>query len=182
MRKVSKNTDIKTLTDRYYRKALNIAMKKTGNREDAEDLCQETFLRAMRFFDSYDQREPFENWLYKIMANVSIDMHRRGFAYRNPNMCLFSLDQPLQNGDSSVYCEIPDTEQNPLSIIIENDRKEATLSAINSLKPKFREVIYLADIENMSYEEIADTMKIKVGTVRSRLHRARKDVQAIITE
>src|ERR1044071_7462735 len=90
---------------RCHRQAYNIAYRMTGNHADAEDLTQEAFLRAYRFFDRYNREMPFENWLYRIISNVFIDELRK-----KPKIKGQSLDQPLPNtgSDSEVRLEIPD--------------------------------------------------------------------------
>ena len=160
------------LVNRCHRQAYNIAYRLTGNSADAEDLTQETFLRAFRFFDRYNRDMPFENWLYRIMSRVFIDELRK-----KPKFKTQSLDQPLNNadsGDSEVLLEIPDFESNPEQMLISEALEEHLQTALNTLPDEFRIAVILADIEGLSYEEIAETMNCSLGTVRSRLHRGRK--------
>jgi RNA polymerase sigma-70 factor (ECF subfamily) len=144
----------------------------TGNHADAEDLTQESFLRAYRFFDRYNREMPFENWLYRIMSRVFIDELRK-----RPKFKTQSLDQPLNTGDGAdadVLLEIPDFDSNPEQMFLSDALDEHLQSALNAIPEEFRVAVILADIEGLSYEEIADTMKCSLGTVRSRLHRGRK--------
>jgi RNA polymerase sigma-70 factor (ECF subfamily) len=160
------------LVNRCHRQAYNIAYRLTGNHADAEDLTQETFLRAFRFFDRYNRDMPFENWLYRIMSRVFIDELRK-----KPKFKTQSLDQPLNNtdsGDSEVLLEIPDFESNPEQMLLSEALEEHLQTALNTLPEEFRIAVILADIEGLSYEEIAETMSCSLGTVRSRLHRGRK--------
>ena len=160
------------LVNRCHRQAYNIAYRLTGNNADAEDLTQETFLRAYRFFDRYNRDMPFENWLYRIMSRVFIDELRK-----KPKFKTQSLDQPLNNtdsGDSEVLLEIPDFESNPEQMLLSEALEEHLQTALNTLPEEFRIAVILADIEGLSYEEIAETMNCSLGTVRSRLHRGRK--------
>ena len=160
------------LVNRCHRQAYNIAYRLTGNSADAEDLTQETFLRAFRFFDRYNRDMPFENWLYRIMSRVFIDELRK-----KPKFKTQSLDQPLNSadsGDSEVLLEIPDFESNPEQMLISEALEEHLQTALNTLPDEFRIAVILADIEGLSYEEIAETMNCSLGTVRSRLHRGRK--------
>jgi RNA polymerase sigma-70 factor, ECF subfamily len=160
------------LVHRCHRQAYNIAYRLTGNRADAEDLTQESFLRAYRFFDRYNRTMPFENWLYRIMSRVFIDELRK-----RPKFKTQSLDQPLlagDSGDAEVLLEIPDFENDPERLVLDDLLDEHLQFALNTLPAEFRVAVILADIEGLSYEEIAETMNCSLGTVRSRLHRGRK--------
>ncbi|MBM3494963.1 MAG: sigma-70 family RNA polymerase sigma factor [Armatimonadetes bacterium] len=156
---------------RYHRQAYNIAYRMAGNHADAEDITQEAFIRAFRFFDRYNRALPFENWLYRIISNVFVDEVRK-----RPKARLQPLDQPLSVGSTSgeVTLEIPDNSTNPERISLEAAIDEPLQRALNALPPDFRQAVILADIEGMSYEEIAESMGCSLGTVRSRLHRGRK--------
>ena|SRR5437588_3830499 len=159
------------LVRRCHRQAYNIAYRLSGNHADAEDLTQEAFLRAFRFFDRYNRQMPFENWLYRIISNVYIDELRK-----RPKIKSHSLDQPLPNagGESEVRLEIPDLTGDPASAMLLEALDEPLQRALIALQPDFREAVVLADVEGLSYEEIAEVMGCSLGTVRSRLHRGRK--------
>lgn len=160
------------LVESSHRHAYNIAFRLTGNHADADDLTQESFLRAYRFFDRYNPSMPFENWLYRIMSRVFIDEIRKKPKYKTQ-----SLDQPLQAGDSGgadVMLEIPDFESDPQQMVLSQALDEHLQTALNALPNEFRIAVILADIEGLSYEEIAEAMSCSTGTVRSRLHRGRK--------
>jgi len=160
------------LVNRCHRQAYNIAYRLTGNHADAEDLTQESFLRAYRFFDRYNREMPFENWLYRIMSRVFIDELRK-----RPRFKTQSLDQPLNGGDGAdadVLLELPDFASDPEQMVLTEALDERLQTALNALPEEFRIAVILADIEGLSYEEIAETMSCSLGTVRSRLHRGRK--------
>jgi len=161
-----------TLVRRYHKQAYNIAYRLTGNHTDAEDLTQEAFVRAFRFFDNYRRDLPFENWLYRIMSNLFVDDLRR-----RPKARVQSLDAPVGNdatSESNAFLEIPDTRESPERVVLHEELDERIQKALASLPADFRMTVILADIEGMSYEEISETMKCSLGTVRSRLHRGRK--------
>jgi len=143
----------------------------TGNHSDAEDLTQEAFVRAFRFFGNYRRDWPFDNWLYKIMSNLFVDDLRRRPKKQGP-----SLDQPLDTGNAGddVYLEIPDFASNPEKLVMSQELDEHVQRALNCLPKDFRLTVVLADIEGLSYEEISEAMHCSLGTVRSRLHRGRK--------
>ena len=160
------------LVERYNKQAYNIAYRLTGNHADAEDLTQEAFVRAFRFFDNYRRDLPFENWLFRIISNLFVDDLRR-----KPKAKIHSLDAPLNgdaSGDGNTYFEVPDSRENPERVVLHEELDERIQRALEALPADFRMTVVLADIEGMSYEEISETMKCSLGTVRSRLHRGRK--------
>ena len=168
---VNKRAEFDHLVQRYHKQAFNIAYRMTGNHADAEDLTQEAFVRAFRFFGNYRRDWPFDNWLYKIMSNLFVDDLRR-----KPKARLQSLDQPLELGGRSeeVFLEIPDAASDPARMMDLHELDEHIQTALNSLPPDFRMTVILADMEGHSYEEISAVMHCSLGTVRSRLHRGRK--------
>jgi RNA polymerase sigma-70 factor (ECF subfamily) len=171
--------DFDAFVQRCHRQAYNVAFRLTGNHADAEDLTQESFLRAYRFFDRYNRDMPFENWLYRIMSRVFIDELRK-----RPKIKTQSLNQPLclgDGGDADVLLEIPDSEFDPENMMLSDALEESLQEALNTLPDEFRIAVILADIEGMSYEEIAETMNCSLGTVRSRLHRGRKQLRHRLT-
>lgn len=160
------------LVQRYHKQAYNIAYRLTGNHADAEDLTQEAFVRAFRFFDNYRRDLPFENWLFRIISNLFVDDLRR-----RPKVRIQSLDAPVGNdatSESNAFLEIPDTRENPERVVLHEELDEQIQKALASLPKDFRKTVILADIEGMSYEEISEAMHCSLGTVRSRLHRGRK--------
>lgn len=159
-----------TLMKQSYRQAYNFAFRLCGNSTEAEDLVQETFLRAYRFFYRYDEALPFINWLYRIMCNAHIDMVRRRGRLRTT-----SIDQPFAAGLSPV--EIADTEAGPDSKLLSREMDAPVQLGLKKMNPEFRTAVLLADVEGMAYEEIAAIMGTSVGTVRSRIHRGRKQLR-----
>ncbi len=162
------------LVRRHYRQAYNLAYRLTGNAADAEDLVQDAFLRAYRFFDRYDRSMPFMNWLSRIMTNLYIDEYRR-----RGRLKTVSLDEPLQTeeGEESTMLELPDPGLSPLEIALDKEYIDAIHEGLQHLAPDFRTAVVLADIEGHSYEEIAEIMRTSIGTVRSRIHRGRKQLR-----
>ena len=160
-----------SLVKRSHRQAYNIAYRLAGNHADAEDITQEAFLRAYRFFDRYNRQMPFENWLYRIISNVFIDEVRR-----RPKARMQSLDQPIVcgNTESEIRLELPDITHNPDWMVEQTELDEPLQKALNALSPDFKQAVILADVEGLSYEEISEVMGCSLGTVRSRLHRGRK--------
>lgn len=157
------------LVERYHKQAYNIAYRMAGNHADAEDLTQEAFIRAFRFFGQYRRELPFDSWLYKIMSNVFIDRLRR-----RPKAKIRSLDQPVQTEDGEAHFDVPDPGDGPEDIVISMQMDVRIQSALANLPEAFRITVIYADIEGLSYEEIAEVTKTNIGTVRSRLHRGRR--------
>jgi RNA polymerase sigma-70 factor (ECF subfamily) len=173
----SPKAEFDQLVRRYHKQAYNIAYRMTGNHADAEDLTQDAFVRAFRFFGNYRRDWPFDNWLYKIMSNLFVDDLRR-----KPKAKSQSLDQPVDTGANreDLFLEIPDSNLNPERILLSQELDDHVQRALNSLPKDFRMTVILADIEGLSYEEISEAMHCSLGTVRSRLHRGRKQLRAKI--
>jgi RNA polymerase sigma-70 factor, ECF subfamily len=144
----------------------NYGLYLTGDREAANDLLQETYLKAFRFFDKFEPGTNAKAWLYRIMRNTFINEYRR--VKRLPD--LVQYDEQI-----SAYQMLPrEDEKTELRKQINGELFEDEIAgAIASLPEKFKSVIVLRDVEDLPYEEIADALEIPVGTVRSRLHRAR---------
>lgn len=153
-----------------HRQAYSFACRLTGNGNDAEDLVQETYVRACRFFHRYDPALPFTGWLYRIMSNAHIDMVRRKGRLKTT-----SIDHNGPEGDAAW--ELPDEGARPDRDMMQgavDDHLQAGLAAMN---PDFRAAVVLADIEGLAYEEVAQKMGTSIGTVRSRIHRGRKQLR-----
>ena len=157
------------LVHRYHKQAYNVAYRMTGNHADAEDLTQDTFIKAFRFFGNYNRAMPFDNWLYRIMSNIFVDWLRR-----RPKVQIRSLDEPIRQEEGETAFELPDTSDGPETIALSNELDAEMQVALNTLPEDFRMTVVLSDIEGLSYEEISDVMACSIGTVRSRLHRGRK--------
>nr|WP_280502793.1 RNA polymerase sigma factor SigE [Nocardia farcinica] len=142
--------------DRVYR----LAYRLSGDAQDAEDLTQETFIRVFRSLSNY-QPGTFEGWLHRITTNLFLDMVRRRNRIRM---------EALPEDYDRVPAEGPGPEQ-----VYHDARLDPDLqSALDSLAPEFRAAVVLCDIEGLSYEEIGATLGVKLGTVRSRIHRGRQ--------
>lgn len=158
-----------------YRQAYNLGCRLTGNPSEAEDLVQETFMRAYRFFHRYDDALPFTSWLYRIMTNAHIDSVRRKGRIRT-----LSLEQPSGNGVASI--DVPDHNAAPDKSLMHAVMGEHVQHALNEMTAEFRTAVLLADVQGMAYEEIAEVMQTSIGTVRSRIHRGRKQLRRFLLE
>jgi RNA polymerase sigma-70 factor (ECF subfamily) len=142
--------------DRVYR----LAYRLSGNQHDAEDLTQETFIRVFRSLQNY-QPGTFEGWLHRITTNLFLDMVRRRGRIR-----MEALPED--------YDRVPAEDPNPEQIYHDSRLGPDLQAALDSLPPEFRAAVVLCDVEGLSYEEIGATLGVKLGTVRSRIHRGRQ--------
>jgi RNA polymerase sigma-70 factor (ECF subfamily) len=149
------------------------ALRLTRNPADAEDLVQEAFLRAYRFRDSYSPGTNMRAWMFKILSNLFINRYRRTSRETS------TLDGP--EGDSVAEAALSGASvrllRDPEAHFEAGLFAEHVARALESLPPDFRAVVILSDIEEFSYKEIADIMGCPIGTVMSRLHRARRALQ-----
>src|ERR1044072_1071170 len=141
--------------DRVYR----LAYRLTGNSHDAEDLTQETFIRVFRSLASY-KPGTFEGWLHRITTNLFLDMARRRSRLRM---------EGLPEDTDRLADDAPSPEQ----VYAETHLDPDLQAALDELPPEFRAAVVLCDVEGLSYEEIGATLGVKLGTVRSRIHRGR---------
>jgi RNA polymerase sigma-70 factor, ECF subfamily len=144
----------------------NFAHWLTQNREEAEDLVQETYAKALKGFSSFQLGTNFRAWMYRILRNTFLTS-RTGLR----TTMTVSLDSDEGGSDLAVEGTTPET------ILIERSSHELVQSAIDELPLHFREILLLCDVEEMSYQEIAETLSIPMGTVMSRLSRARKTLR-----
>lgn len=157
------------LVHRYHKQAYNVAYRMTGNNADAEDLTQDTFLKAYRFFGNYRRDMPFDNWLYRIMSNIFVDWLRR-----KPKAHIRSLDEPVRLEEGETTLDIPDNSDGPEALALSGELDAEMQNVLSTIPKDFRLTVILSDIEGLSYEEISEVMGCSIGTVRSRLHRGRK--------
>ena len=164
------HAEFEKLVERTQRQAYNIAYRMTGNRDDAEDLTQEAYLRAYRSFSTYNRQMPFESWFFRILSNLFIDLLRR-----RPKQKPLSLDQPMgdEENEENLLLQLPDEEANPERNLLDQVMDERLQAALATLPEAFRVAVLLCDVEGRSYEEIAQIMGSSIGTVRSRIHRGR---------
>jgi RNA polymerase sigma factor (sigma-70 family) len=150
-------------SSRVYR----LAYRLTGNQHDAEDLTQEVFVRVFRSLPSYTPGT-FEGWLHRITTNLFLDMARRRQRIRFEGL-----------GDHAVGL-LRDDEPTPAQAFDARHLDTDVQQALEALAPEYRAAVVLCDIEGLSYEEIAATLGVKLGTVRSRIHRGRAQLRAAL--
>jgi len=159
------------------RRAFSMAMQLTRNPSDAEDLLQETLVKAWKGFDSYSPGRPFLNWLLRIMQRAFLDHKRRD----NPIRKAESLNSMISPTDGEVQeLPIPDETASPEEVLFHQEWTNQLHAALDELPEVYRTAIQLCDLEQLSYGEIADLQNTTIGTVRSRIHRGRKLLRDII--
>jgi RNA polymerase sigma-70 factor (ECF subfamily) len=154
----------------------NFALRTTGDKDDAHDLLQETFMKAFRFWDKYEKGTNIRAWLFRIMKNSYINRYRK--ETREPGMVDYD---DVEN----FYDLIRDdsTDSNDLQKRMYNNMlSDEVTKALQSLPEDFRTVVILCDIEGLMYDEISEFLNCPIGTVRSRLHRGRKILEEKLYE
>lgn len=159
------------------RRAYSMAIQLTRNPSDAEDLLQDTIVKAWRGFDSYMPGRPFLNWLLRIMQRAYLDLRRR----ENPIRRAESLNSMISPSDGEVQeITIADDAPTPEEELFYHEWTTQLHLALDELPEVYREAIAMCDLEQMSYGEIAGIQNTTIGTVRSRIHRGRKLLRDII--
>ena len=158
------------------RRAYGMALQLTRNAGDAEDLLQDTMIKAWKGFESYVPGRPFLNWLLRIMQRAYLDTLRR----ENPIRKADSLNTLVNPADGEVQ-ELPiaDTAPQPDEIAILEEFNKEFYAAMEELPDVYRKAIVMCDIQGLNYSEIADAQETTIGTVRSRIHRGRKFLREI---
>jgi RNA polymerase sigma-70 factor (ECF subfamily) len=164
------------LVNRYERKIYRLAKNITRNDEDAEDVLQDAFLKAYTHLDNFKGDSKFYTWIVRIAVNEALMRLRK-----RKNDRTVPLDEPVELGEETVAREIAVWEDNPEQQYSQEEWRRILDEAVDSLKPDFRTVFVLRDIEELSTEETAETLGISVPAVKSRLLRARLALRERLT-
>jgi RNA polymerase sigma-70 factor (ECF subfamily) len=165
-----------TLVDHYHRKIYRIGKNITQNNEDAEDVLQETFLKAYEHLAGFQGNSKFYTWIVRIAVNEALMKLRKRKGDR-----FVSLDEPIETGEEEVKREVAVWEDNPEQRYSREEMQHILNEAVDDLKPDFRTVFALRDIEELSTEETAEALGISVPAVKSRLLRARLALREKLT-
>lgn len=157
--------------DALYRTALRM----TRNPSDAEDLVQEAYLRAFRSLHQFTEGTNLRAWLFRILTNTYINEYRR--RQRRPSSSSLDDLEEFYLYDHLIDSRVQPPDERPEDVVLERLTVDNVIQAIESLPEEFRQVVLLADVEGFSYREIAEIVDIPVGTVMSRLFRARRRLQ-----
>ncbi|MEN8905857.1 MAG: sigma-70 family RNA polymerase sigma factor [Clostridiales bacterium] len=163
------------LVQSHQKRIYNIALRLLGNREDAMDLAQEALIKMYKSISKFKEESSLSTWIYRITTNVCLDHLRK---YKNKKE--ISIDEKLELDEGEVNIQIEDNSSRPDKILERNETKRIINQAIVSLSPDQRIVIVLKDIQGFSYEEISEYIKVPIGTVKSRLNRARLSLKEML--
>ena len=170
------NSAFAALVDRYQNRIYRLAKNITQNNEDAEDVLQEAFLKAYSHLDTFQRNAKFYTWIVRIAVNEALMKLRKRKTDRT-----VPLDEPLDTGEETVSREIAVWEDNPEQRYSREEMQQILNEAVDDLKPDFRAVFALRDIEELSTEETAEALNISVPAVKSRLLRARLALREKLT-
>lgn len=181
--KLTQNGDkraFQTLMERHQRRIFNLCFGMVKNSADASDLVQEAFIKAYRNIGKFRGQSAFYTWLYRIAKNVSIDFLRKA---KRRTMVDFDdairRDEPVDGDETLLPSPLG---INPAKVASRRELLEQIDAAMSTLSEAHREILILREIDGLSYQEIADTIDISIGTVMSRLYHARKNMQAELSE
>jgi RNA polymerase sigma-70 factor (ECF subfamily) len=148
----------------------NLTLRMAGNVEEAEDLTQEIFLRIHRHLGRFNGRSTLKTWIYRVTLNYCRSKLGRR---RYPT-------QPLAEENEGEGAELVDTGRSPEDLTLAHDAGRQVAEALRQVKPRFREAVVLRDLQGLSYEEIAEILDIRIGTVRSRIARGRERLRVLL--
>lgn len=162
----------------HQNRVYSLCLQFSGNREDAQDLAQEAFIRAYRAMGSFRNEADFGTWLHRIAVNVCLNSRRK-----NGGKQPLSLDEPYQSEDGGeIRHEVASEDGDPLRALEEKEFRGLVQAALKSLSGEHRTVLVLREIEGYSYEEVSRMLGCSLGTVKSRLSRARESLRRMMTE
>lgn len=160
------------LVVRYQDRLFGTLVTMLGSAEDARDVAQEAFVQAYQKLGTFRGQSQFYSWLFRIALNSSVDHHRR---QRRPTV---SIDAARELSGAEPTDEHPETQPNYGAE--REERQKLVRLALSKLSPEYREVLVLKEMDDLKYEEIAEMVRIPVGTVRSRIHRGRAELKEIL--
>ena len=156
------------LVDLYQDKLYHMAYRMLSNRQEAEDVVQDAFLRVYKNLDRFDETLKFSTWIYRIATNLCIDRLRK----RKPTYSLDAESQDYEGLDG--YSMIPSDDKTPESELILSDTQRIIHQAMESLPPKYKSVMMLRYIQDLSLQEVGDILDMPVTTIKTRVHRGRE--------
>ncbi len=171
IRPKKKRTEFEALALVHLDALYGAAHRLTRNPRDAEDLVQETILRAYRFWDSFQRDSNCKAWLFKILTNTFINSYQK---QKRGREVLGAAMAEQEATDGVLFHQRAESQRDPEELLLKHTVSEDVVRALASLPPEFRLAVVLCDIEGFSYKEIAEIMECPVGTVMSRLYRGRK--------
>ena len=164
------------LIDKYKNMVYNLAYRMCNNSQEAQDISQESFLRTYQSLNRFNPNYKFSTWLYQITLNIIRDRFKKKMF--KPT----SFDAPIASNDSNYFLQPTDSKHDPEEILTKQEKAYHVQQAILSLPLKYREVTILRHLQDLSYIEIANILKVPTGTVKIRLYRAREQLREILKE
>ncbi|NLW47742.1 MAG: sigma-70 family RNA polymerase sigma factor [Firmicutes bacterium] len=165
-----------SLVKTYEKPLYQFAYRLCGNHHEAQDLLQEGLYRAYKSFAKFEVGTAFDRWLYQIIHNLYIDHYRK----RKNRPLVSSIDEPHPYLENERPVEIPDWSFNPEDEAVRGELGTQIQAGLKELPMEYRSAVILCDIQGLSYEEIAQILRVSIGTVRSRIHRGRKILRRIL--
>ena len=163
---------------RHQQVVFAVALRMLGSHDDAEDVAQEAFVRAYRSLGAFRGEAKFSTWLVSITMNLC--RNRRRWWARHRRAIVASTDDPLETGEGTLGQRIEDPSPSPSTVAVSRERQRQIEDALRQLDEDHRSVIVLRDIEGYAYEEIAGMLGCRVGTVKSRINRARLKLRSLL--
>lgn len=164
------------LMEMYHDAVFNIILRMVHNRQEAEDLAQETFIKAYNSITSFNEEYAFSTWLFKIASNHCIDF------FRKRKLKTYSMDEPVKYKDDEITHEYADHAPTVDKEMVASEKSRIIRQAIEKLPEKYRQAIILRHHEEKSYEEIAEILDLPLGTVKARIFRAREMLKKILKD
>ncbi|MHB2150442.1 sigma-70 family RNA polymerase sigma factor [Calditrichota bacterium LG25] len=164
------------LMEMYHDAVFNIILRMVHNRQEAEDLTQETFIKAYNSINSFNEEYAFSTWLFKIATNHCIDF------FRKRKLVTYSMDEPIKYKDDEIAHEYADSDPTVDKKMVDGEKSNIIKQAIEQLPDKYRMAIILRHHEEKSYEEIAEILNLPLGTVKARIFRAREMLKKILKD
>ncbi len=183
-RKTQDTSCFKSLVKRYQNRIYSAAYRVLGNKEEAEEVVQETYLKVHQNLAQFEAKASFSAWIFRIAHNICMNTLRSH--KRNQTLDALSIDptSPFQDedgGNSQVVSQLADPKPNPSESLVLDERRKYLEASLSQLPEAQRMAIILCDMEGFSYEEIADIVGTNLGTVRSRIFYARQKLRELLT-
>ena len=177
---IGREAAYRELIRRYQRPVFSLVFRMVRDRELAEDLAQETFVKVLNAIDSYRPEYKFSSWIFKIANNAAIDHLRRR------NLDTLSIDgsphAETAEAIEATTLQLGDGQESPLDEVASRELGEQIERAINALRPAYRSCILLRHIDGRPYEEIAEILDLPLGTVKTYIHRARNELRILLAD
>jgi RNA polymerase sigma-70 factor (ECF subfamily) len=164
----------RTLLEKYERAVFSICLRMVRNREEATDLAQESFIKTFGSLDRYNPEYAFSSWLFKITSNLCIDHLRKR------RITTFAMDDPVESEKGEFTRQYVAPDPPPDETFSRNEKMQKLEKGIAALPEHYRIMLVLRHQEDLSYEEIAESLAIPLGTVKARIHRAREMLKTIL--